>query len=114
MSLIINQCKGEYASNDIVCSAGDEAVIISLMEGVVSVFDEASVGGTDCATPAKMRVMKFGVSRKADKLGTTVSIKHVKAGKDELDIFAHKALFDANFESALSATGIRQTYGGEQ
>lgn len=114
MPLVVNQCKGEYTSNDIVASAGDLAVITELMEGVVSTFDESSTGGTDCATPAKMRVMKFGVNRKADKLGCTVSLKHLKAGKDEQDVFGHKALFDANYESALAATGIRMIYGGEQ
>lgn len=113
MSLLVNTCKGNYASNDIVASSADEAVIVSLMEGVVSVFDEVGSGGTDVPTPANFRVMKFGVNRKADRLGCTVAIKHVKSGKNETDIFAHKALFDADFKSALKATGIRQIYGGE-
>lgn len=111
--LLVNTCKGKYASNDIVASAADEAVIIDLMEGVVSSYDEVGAGGTDVPTPAKMRVMKFGVNRKADRLGCTMILKHVKTGKNEIDIFAHKGIMDADFKSALAATGIRQIYGGE-
>lgn len=113
MPLVVNTCKGSYASNDIVASEEDLTVITGLMEGVISTFDEDGMGGTDCPTPAKMRTFKLGVSRKADKLGTTVSLKHTKAAKNEDDIYAHKALFDANFESTLAATGIRVIYQGE-
>lgn len=109
---IVNTCKGEYASCDVVASAADITAVTALMEGVVSIFEEASTGGTDCATPAKLRTFKFGVNRKIDKLGTTVTIKHTKSTKNEIDIFGHKALFDANFESAAQATGIRMIYGG--
>jgi hypothetical protein len=114
MRLIVNTCKGEYASNEIDASEGDIAIITSMMEGTVSIYDAKSVGGTDCATPAKMRVFKLGVNRKANKLGCTVSLKHIKATKNEQDIFGHKALFDANFESTLAATGMRVIYGGLQ
>ncbi|ADR34004.1 hypothetical protein Sulku_1341 [Sulfuricurvum kujiense DSM 16994] len=113
MSLLVNTCKKSYASNDIVCSPADLLVITNLMEGVVSVFDEVGLGGTDVPTPSKKRVMKFGVNRKADRLGCTVTLKHVKPGKNEVDIFAHKALFDADYKHSMSATGIRQIYGGE-
>lgn len=112
--LIVNQCKGEFASNDVTASPADIAVITSLMEGVVSTFDESATGGVDVATPALLRGFKFGVNRKADKLGCTVSLKHVASGKNEDDIFAHKALFDADYESALTATGIRMIYGGQR
>lgn len=110
--LIRSTCRGKYASCDVQLSADGLTLVMGLMEGNVSVFEEKSSGGTDCPTPAQLRHMKFGVNRKIDNLSCTVNLKHVKAGKNETDIFAHKALFDANYSSSLKATGMRMIYGG--
>lgn len=112
MALIRQMVKKNYRSNDIAASAADLAVIVSLMEGEISTFDLKSQGGTDVLTPSVLRGMKFGVSRKADNLSCTVGIKHVKPTKHSTDVFTHLALFDANYESALTATKITQIYQG--
>lgn len=114
MPVVKNSCRGQYASFDITASDADIAVITGMLEGVVSVYEEKGAGGTDCATPSKFRQMKFGVNRKMDNLSCTVTLKHVKTGKTEQDIFAQKALFDANYVSTLKATGMRMIYGGER
>lgn len=114
MPVVKNSCRGQYASFDITASDADIAVITGMLEGTVSVYEEKGAGGTDCPTPAKYRQMKFGVSRPMDNLSCTVTLKHIKVGKTEQDIFAQKALFDARFDSALKATGMRMIYGGER
>jgi hypothetical protein len=111
--LITQTVKKNYRSNDVVMSAGDVTVFTGLLEGIISVFDEKSAGGVDLAiTPSEFRARKFGVSRKADSLSCTVSLKHIKAGKHEIDVFNHVALFDADYKSALTATRINQIYQG--
>lgn len=112
MSLIRQQVRKNFRSNDVVMSAGDQAILIDLMEGVISVFDEKSSGGTDIATPATLRQMKFGVSRKADGLSGTVMLKHVKPTKHANDVFGHMAIFDADYSSALAATSINLLHQG--
>lgn len=114
MPVVKISCRGQYAAFDIPATDADIAVITGLMEGSVSVFEEKGAGGTDCATPAKFRVMKFGVNRKMDNLSCTMTLKHVKVGKTEQDVFAQKALLDANYVSSLKATGMRMVYGGER
>ena len=81
MPLIKQEVKKNYRSNDVVMSAGDTAIFTELLEGIISIFEEKASGGTDVVTPAVLRGMKFGVSRKADSLSATASIKHVKASK---------------------------------
>jgi hypothetical protein len=110
--LLINTCRGEYASNDVIMSEADLTALKAIMEGKISIMEEKSVGGTDCPTPSKLRTFKLGVSRKIDKLGCTCTIKHTKATKNEDDITGHKAIFDANFETSLKATGLRVVYQG--
>lgn len=111
--MLINQtCKKNYRSNDVVMSVADSAVFTSLLEGIVTIFDEKSTGGTDVMTPANLRGMKFGISRKADSLSCTMSLKHIKATKHEIDVFNHMALFDADYKSALTATKINMIYQG--
>lgn len=114
MPVVKNTCRGHYASFDITANDADIAVITGMLEGSVSVYEEKSAGGTDCPTPSKFRQMKFGVNRRMDNLSCTVTLKHVKVGKNESDIFAHKALFDANYSTNLAATGMRLIYGGER
>lgn len=110
--LITQTCRKNYRSNDVVMSAGDAVIFTTLLEGIVTVFDEKSTGGTDVLTPANLRAMKFGVSRRADSLSCTVSLKHIKATKHEIDVFNHVALFDADYKSALTATKINMIYQG--
>lgn len=111
--MLINQtCKKNYRSNDVVISVGDAAVFTALLEGIVTIFDEKSVGGTDCATPANLRGMKFGISRRVSGLSCTMTLKHIKATKHEIDVFNHMALLDADWKSALTATRVNMIYQG--
>ena len=112
MSLIVQTVRSNYRSNDVEMSVGDIATFQTLLEGKVTVFDLKSSGGVDVATPANFRLRKFGVSRPADKLSCTVTLKHIKPSKHETDVFAHMALFDADYVSAVSATKINQIYQG--
>lgn len=112
MPLIRQMVKNNYRSNDVVMSEFDLTALETLMEGEISVFDKKAEGGTDVATPAELRGMKFGVSRRADNLSATVTIKHVKPAKHANDVFAHMALFDADYKSALTATKINLIYQG--
>lgn len=114
MSLIRQSVRGNFRQNDVVMSAGDLLTFQSLLEGKVTVFDEKSSGGTDIATPALLRSVRLGVNRKLDKLSCTVNIKHMKPAKHLTDLFAEKVLFDADFESALAATGMRCIYEGSK
>lgn len=114
MPVVKNSCRGQYASFDITASDADIAVITGMLEGVVSVYEEKGAGGTDCPTPSKFRQFKFGVNRAMDNLRCTVTLKHVKVGKNEIDIFAQKPLFDADWTHTLKATGMRMIYGGER
>lgn len=112
MSLIKQEVKKNYRSNDVVMSAFDLTAFETLLEGIVSVYDEKSIGGTDCVTPANLRGMKFGISRKADSLSCTMNIKHMKSTKHEVNVFNHVALFDADYKSALTATRVNMIYQG--
>lgn len=112
MPLIKQTVKKNYRSNDLTISTADLAVITPLLAGVVDVYTKVSEGGTDILTPANLRSMSFGVSRPADSLSATVRIKHLKSGKHANDVFAHVGLFDADWNSSLSATKIRQIYQG--
>lgn len=112
MPLIRQAVKRNYRSNDIMVNAADEAALTALMAGEISVFEKKVEGGTDVTTPADLRGMKFGVSRSADNLSCTVSLKHVKSTKHANDVFAHVALFDADYASALTATKINLIYQG--
>lgn len=112
MSLIKQTVKKNYRSNDLTISEADQTNLVALMEGVVSVFEKRSEGGTDIATPATLRPMKFGVSRPADNLSATVQLKHVKPTKHANDVFGHVALFDADFVSTATATKINMIYQG--
>lgn len=112
MPLIKQTVKKNYRSNDVVMSDGDTAIFTELLEGIIAIFEEKASGGTDVVTPAILRGMKFGVSRKADSLSATASLKHVKASKHANDVFVHVALFDADYKSALSATKINLIYQG--
>lgn len=110
--LIRSSCRGSFGSSDVALSEDGVTLVTGLMEGVVEVYDEVGSGGVDVATPAKYRPFKIGVSRKIDNLSCTVTLKHVKVGKNETDIFAEKALFDANYTSSAKATGMRVVYAG--
>lgn len=110
--LITQTCRKNYRSNDVAMSVADSAVFTALLEGIVTIFDEKSVGGTDVPTPSNLRGMKFGISRKADSLSCTMSLKHIKSTKHEIDVFNHMALFDADYKSALTATKINMIYQG--
>lgn len=112
MSLIRQTVRGQRRSNDIEISSADLAVIMPLFEGVVSVYEERGMGGTDVPTPALLRQVKLGVNRKLDRLSATVTIKHMKPSKHLTDVLADKALFDADFITTLPATGIRAIYEG--
>lgn len=112
MPLIKQSVKKNTRSNDIFISEADQTNLIALMEGVVSVFDKKAEGGTDIATPSALRPMKFGVSRPADNLSATVNLKHVKATKHANDVFNHVALFDADYQSSVTATKINLIYQG--
>lgn len=113
MPLIRQTVKKNYRSNDVTMTAGDILVLEGLMEGIISTFEQRSVGGLDIAVaPAVMRAMKFGVSRRADGLSCTVSLKHIKPTKHANDVFAHQALFDADYVTTLSATKINMIYQG--
>ena len=111
--LIRQEVKKNYRSNDVIMTAGDAIVFQGLMAGITSTFEERSSGGVDILTaPAVMRAMKFGVSRRADGLSCTVSLKHIKAAKHANDVFAHQALFDADYVTTLAATKINMIYQG--
>ncbi len=97
----------QYRSFELDISEGDMTNITALLAGGYDVYKEGEMGGTDVVTPAKFRFVKLGVSRKLDNLSATVSLKHVNPAKHVTDIFAEKALFDADFVSTLTATGIR-------
>lgn len=112
MSLIKQSCRGNSRSMDITVSAADLAAIQALMVGKISVYDEKASGGTDVPTPATLRNVKLGVNRKLDRLSCTVNIKHMTATKHITDLYADKALFDADFQSSLTATGLRAIYVG--
>lgn len=106
--------RGNSRSVELDLSAADAATISALMIGKVTSFGAYATGGTDVATPATLRSIKLGVNRKLDRLSATVNLKHVKPTKHLTDIFADKAMFDADFQSALSATGIRAVYEGSK
>jgi hypothetical protein len=113
MPLIRQSVKKNSRSNDLIINAGDLLILEAIMEGKISVYEKRSVGGVDIATaPAVMRAMKFGVSRRADGLSCTVNFKHIKATKHAGDVFAHQALFDADYATALKATKINMIYQG--
>lgn len=114
MALIVNSCRGAYASNEVEISTADIAKLTALMEGVVDVYDEKGTAGTETSvTPPKMNRIKLGVNRKEDRLGCTVTLKHMKSTKNEDDLFGAMALFNADFKSDLKATGLRVIYQGE-
>lgn len=113
MPLIRQTVKKNSRSNDLTISAGDLTILESLLEGKISTYEKRSMGGTDIpSAPSVMRPMKFGVSRRADGLSCTVNFKHIKATKHAGDVFAHQALFDADYVSALAATKINMIYQG--
>lgn len=113
MPLIRQTVKKNIRSNDLTINAGDLTVLEAIMEGKISIYEKRSMGGVDvAAAPAVMRAMKFGVSRKADSLSCTVNFKHIKATKHAADVFAHQALFDADYVSTLNATKISMIYQG--
>lgn len=112
MPLIKQTVKDKYRSNDLTISETDQTALVALMEGVVSVFEKHSSGGTDIVTPASLRPMRFGVSRPADNLSATVHLKHVKPAKHANDVFGHVALFDGDWKTTLSATKIGMIYKG--
>lgn len=114
MPLIRQMVKGNFRSNDVVAAEADALVIIGMLAGEVTTLEERSSGGTDVPTPISFRNYKLGVSRKIDSLSCTVNIPHVKAGKDFPDMLADLALFDAHWESALPAVGLRLIYGGKR
>lgn len=112
MALIKQSVKGLFRQSNVEMNDSDVAILSAIMEGEISRFDHVASGGTDVMTPATMRSMKIGVSRKPDGLSATVTLKHIKAGKHVNDVFAHKAIFDADYKSTLSANGIRMIYQG--
>lgn len=113
MPLIRQSVKKNTRSNDLTISAGDLIILEAIMEGKISTYEKRSMGGVDIpAAPAVMRAMKFGVSRKADGLSCTVGFKHIKATKHAADVFAHQAIFDADYVSTLAATKINMIYQG--
>jgi hypothetical protein len=114
MPLIRQMVKGNFRSNDVVATEADLQVIIGMLEGEITTYEERSSGGTDVPTPSEFRVYKLGVNRKIDNLSCTVNIPHVKPGKEFPDMLAQIALFDADFESASPATGMRLVYGGKR
>lgn len=114
MSLLKQTVRGNFRQIDISASDADMAIIEGLMVGKIAVYDEKSSGGTDVPTPAILRSVKLGVNRKLDRLSATVNIKNMKATKHISDLFADKALFDADYVSTLSATGIRAIYEGSK
>lgn len=114
MPLMKQSCRGLSRSVDLTVSDADAAVITGLMVGKISIFDEKTSGGTDVPTPATLRSIKLGVNRKLDRLSATVNLKHVDPAKHLTDIFADKAMFDADYVSTLAATGIRAIYEGSK
>ena len=113
MPLIRQSVKKNSRSNDLTINAGDLTILQAIMEGKISIYEKRSMGGTDVATaPAVMRAMKFGVSRKADSLSCTVGFKHIKSAKHASDVFAHQALFDADYVTSLTATKMNMIYQG--
>ena len=112
MALVKQMVKGLYRQSTIDINAGDLAALSSIMEGEISQYAHFASGGTDVATPQTMRSMKIGVSRQPDGLSATVTLKHIKAGKHVNDVFAHKAIFDADYKSSLAANKIRMIYQG--
>lgn len=112
MPLIRQEVKKNFRSNDVVMSAFDLTALETLMEGKISIFDLKESGGTDVPTPSVLRGMKFGISRSADSLSCTVTLKHIKPSKHANDVFAHKALFNADYQSALTATKMNMIYQG--
>lgn len=112
--LIKQSVRGNFCSFEVDASVADIAIIQGLMAGIVSTFGLKSFGGTDVPTPATLRSVKLGVNRKLDRLSATVNIKNMKATKHISDLFADKALFDADYVSTLSATGIRAIYEGSK
>ncbi len=113
MPLIRQTVKKNLRSNDLTISSGDLIILGVLLEGKITTYEKRSMGGVDIpSAPAVMRAMKFGVSRKADSLSCTVNFKHIKATKHAADVFAHKALFDADYVTALNATKMNMIYQG--
>ncbi|NOQ31681.1 MAG: hypothetical protein GQ570_11220 [Helicobacteraceae bacterium] len=110
MPLIRQTVKSKYKTNDIVASDADLAIVVGMMEGIIETYDEKASGGTDITTPSTMNLVKISVSRPADKLSAMVSIPHLKPTKNEKDIFAQIALFDADYNSTLKATKIACRY----
>ncbi|MCX6073352.1 MAG: hypothetical protein NTY39_03455 [Campylobacterales bacterium] len=110
MARIAQRVRKNSRVSNVVINDADLVIVQGLMEGIVTVYDEKSSGGTDVPTPSTLRQIKLGVNRKFDHLSCTVTIKHMKSSKHLADIFADKATFDANFTSALPATGIRAIY----
>lgn len=111
---ISQSVRGKFHSVTVDVNDADLAVIEGLMVGKLTVWEEKASGGTDVATPATLRNVKLGVNRKFDRLSATVNIKHMKPTKHISDLFADKALFDADFVSSLPATGIRAIYEGSK
>lgn len=95
---------------NVTISDADLAVVQGLMVGKITVYDEKASGGADVPTPATLRPIKLGVNRKIDRLSCTVNIKNMSVTKSLPELFGDKALFDANFQSALAATGMRAIY----
>lgn len=111
--LIRQEVKKNYRSNDVIMTTADALIFTGLLAGMVSTYEQRSTGGVDIMTvPEYLRGMKFGVSRRVDGLSCTVSFKHVKATKHANDIFAHQALFDADYVTTLGATKLNMIYQG--
>ncbi len=112
ISLIKQSVKSKYRSSAVEISVADFTTLSAILEGEVSAFEHVASGGTDVVAPAVMRSMKIGVSRQPDGLSATVTLKHIKAGKHVNDVFAHKALFDADYKTTLAANRIRMVHQG--
>jgi len=110
--MLIQRCNKHTFTLQGEWSASDQTALEAIMMGEVTSYKSSGTGGVDCPTPSPLRHRKFGVSKKYSGLSCTLNIKHLKVGKQETDVMDDVALFDANYDTTVSANSMRLIYGG--